>query len=428
MARTVRDVRLDSRASREQLPPRGKPYWRELDPGLHIGYRRLKGRPGSWVRRRYVGDSDYETQSFAIADDLSDANGAGVLNFRQAQTEARAWRDHKAQAAAGRGPFTVADAIKLHVEALAAIGRNTADTEFRARAMILPTLGAELVADLTTERLRAWLMNLAELPPRARTGRGAAQRYRAMSADHDEAVRRRRNTANRILAILRAALTTAWREGKVPSDQAWRRVKPFENVTSARMRYLTIPECTRLINGCDPNFRLLVRAALESGCRYGELGRLKVHDFNPDSGTLAILRSKTGKARHVVLTDEGAAFFSQLCAGRAGLELMLRRSSGEHWGMANQTAPLTEACRRAGISPAANFHCLRHTYASHAVMNGAPLHVVAKNLGHADTRMVERHYGHLAPSYIADAIRAAAPKFGIKSECKVASIEGRGQV
>jgi hypothetical protein len=46
-------------------------------------------------------------------------------------------------------------------------------------------------------------------------------------------------------------------------------------------------------------------------------------------------------------------------------------------------------------------------------MNGAPLLVVAKNLGHTDTRMVEKHYGHLAPSYIADAIRAAAPKFGL---------------
>jgi hypothetical protein len=44
-------------------------------------------------------------------------------------------------------------------------------------------------------------------------------------------------------------------------------------------------------------------------------------------------------------------------------------------------------------------------------MNGVPLMVVAKNLGHADTRMVEKHYGHLAPSYVADAIRAGAPRF-----------------
>jgi len=45
-------------------------------------------------------------------------------------------------------------------------------------------------------------------------------------------------------------------------------------------------------------------------------------------------------------------------------------------------------------------------------MNGAPLVVVAKHLGHVDTRMVERHYGHLAPGFVADAIRAAAPRFG----------------
>ena len=44
-------------------------------------------------------------------------------------------------------------------------------------------------------------------------------------------------------------------------------------------------------------------------------------------------------------------------------------------------------------------------------MGGMPLMVVARNLGHADTRMVERHYGHLAPSYVAESVRKHAPKF-----------------
>ena len=65
-----------------------------------------------------------------------------------------------------------------------------------------------------------------------------------------------------------------------------------------------------------PEFRPLVRAALETGCRYGELIRLEVHDFNPDAGTVAIHKSKSGKARHVILTPEGAEFFRQHCAGR----------------------------------------------------------------------------------------------------------------
>ena len=46
-------------------------------------------------------------------------------------------------------------------------------------------------------------------------------------------------------------------------------------------------------------------------------------------------------------------------------------------------------------------------------MSGMPLMVVAKNLGHKDTRMVEMHYGHMAPSFVVDAVRKHAPKFGL---------------
>jgi integrase len=65
------------------------------------------------------------------------------------------------------------------------------------------------------------------------------------------------------------------------------------------------------------------------------------------------------------------------------------------------------------------FHQLRHTWASLAIMAGVPLLVVARNLGHTDTRKVERHYGHLAPSYIDGSIQKGAPKFGFKTDVKV---------
>jgi hypothetical protein len=39
------------------------------------------------------------------------------------------------------------------------------------------------------------------------------------------------------------------------------------------------------------------------------------------------------------------------------------------------------------------------------------IHCCHDALGHNDTRMVEKHYGHLAPSFIADAIRAGAPRY-----------------
>jgi integrase len=193
-------------------------------------------------------------------------------------------------------------------------------------------------------------------------------------------------------------------------------------VEAARVRYLTVAEAKRLINASDPDFRPLVQAALHTGCRYGELIRLEIADFNPDSETVAIRMSKSGKARHVELTEEGAAFFRQHCAGRSGGEIMFRKADGSPWGKSHQNRPMADANLRAKISPPINFHGLRHTWASLAVMNSVPLLVAARNLGHSDGRMVEKHYGHLAPSYVREAIRAGAPKFGVKADKKVATL------
>ena len=41
------------------------------------------------------------------------------------------------------------------------------------------------------------------------------------------------------------------------------------------------------------------------------------------------------------------------------------------------------------------------------------MRAIADQLGHADTRMTEKHYAHLAPSYVADVVRAALPDLGI---------------
>jgi len=45
--------------------------------------------------------------------------------------------------------------------------------------------------------------------------------------------------------------------------------------------------------------------------------------------------------------------------------------------------------------------------------------IVAQSLGHSDTRMVEKHYGHLAPSHAAETIRANLPTFGVATDSNV---------
>ena len=56
-------------------------------------------------------------------------------------------------------------------------------------------------------------------------------------------------------------------------------------------------------------------------------------------------------------------------------------------------------------------------------MAGMPLIAVSNVLGHSDTRMVEKHYGHLSQSYIRDAVRATALDLG-PIESNIAPIRG----
>jgi integrase len=365
--------------------------------------------------------------SIGTVDDVADADGAHVLSFTQAQEAARKWFAHVARRDRGEvrnGPYTVRESVEEYLAWLQGHRKTGYDAGHRVRTHIVPHLGDIQCDRLTTAEIQRWLRDLAASPARLRSKKDAKKpNLRGLDKADHEAIRRRRASANRTLTVLKAALNRAWREGKIPADGAWRRVEPFEEVDAARVRYLTVAEAKRLLNACKPDFRRLAQAALVTGARYGELTALRTSDFNPDSGTIHVRTSKSGKGRHVVLNDEGLALFMSLAAGKSRDTVLLMRADGSPWKPAHQARRMTEACRRANIASPASFHVLRHTWASLAVMAGCPLMVVARNLGHTDTRMVEKHYGHLAPSYVADAIRAAAPKFGIKPERNVVSIE-----
>src|SRR5262249_24084992 len=141
--------------------------------------------------------------------------------------------------------------------------KSAEEARYRADAHILPALGKLEVKKLSTKQIEDWRNGLARQPARVRTKRGEQQNHRELDRDDDEAIRARRATVNRCLAHLKAALNRAWRNGKVADRNAWQRVQPFKGVGAARERYLTIAEATRLLNGCDPDFRLLCRGARE---------------------------------------------------------------------------------------------------------------------------------------------------------------------
>ena len=439
MARTKRSAVLDTKDARLELKA-GHRFQEPLSPGWYLVYRRpVSGAAGAWSACWVNPKTKVQTRkTLGIADDFQDADGKAILTYAQAQTSAIKWLERKTKRILSAedietthdASYTVADALLAYFkdgERRAMKGASRA--RMSANAWIVPALGELEVSRLTRELLESWLDRIAAAPRRIRTKAGQAPAF-APPPDTADAIRARKDSANRVLSILKAALNFAVdrRLVNVPNP-SWQKVKPFKGTASSRIRFLNPDEQVKLIKACPLEFKNLVKGALLTGCRYGELARLQCKDYNPsaDIPTIFIAESKNGKPRHIVLTNEGVALFDALTAKNQSPNGLIftnsakrtkRDSIGGGWLESDQKRHMKKACETAGLEPI-SFHELRHTYASMLVNNKCPLPVVAQQLGHSDTRMVEKHYGHLIPSYVADMVRAAMPVLGIVETAKV---------
>ena len=147
-----------------------------------------------------------------------------------------------------------------------------------------------------------------------------------------------------------------------------------------------------------------VRLLLLTGCRPGEIRRLRWCEVKPDR--LALIDAKTGP-RHVLL-GESARELPEGVAETASGEWVFPGGKGnwplstnDHWAF------WTRARDAAGIVADARLHDLRHAHASHAVMNGESLHVAGRLLGHRRASTTN-HYVHLHDATLSQAAERVA--------------------
>lgn len=441
MTRVRRSNDLGSIEARRRLKARPEPYFLVIEKGLALGYRK-SSVGGAWVVRRYDSNSQRNAESrIAIADDYREADGVEVLNFAQAQRAVLSDAKLQAEKASGKH-YTIADAIHDYIDYLRAHKKTADDAALKLNAYVIPSLGHKKLIDLKPADFDEWVKDALKRQQRRRPKKPRPEPKRRRKAkaepkvsdvdatkaaplDHDEQRRRRRATVNRVITALKAALNHAHDRERVGSRDAWSKLKKFRGVDAARLRWLSEDEAKRLINAALVDLRELIQGALMTGCRPSELAKARGHDFDPQSETLLIPDSKAGKPRRVPLTDLGVALLETLSA-RAGADgLLFTRADGSSWYRVAVIRAMQAASEAAEISPAVTFYALRHTYASHLVQKGTPLLFVASALGHRDARMVEKHYGHFAPSHVAETIKAKLPSFGIKPDRKVRPMRPR---
>ena len=204
------------------------------------------------------------------------------------------------------------------------------------------------------------------------------------------------NGINREHAYLRSAFNELIRLGRWTGDNPIAKIKLMK-IDEHELSYLTADEINRLMDAVheslSDDLRLVVSICLATGARWSEAVGLKPQ--NVRNGLLYFAGTKSGKNRAVPIPEP--------------LETAIVRQLAINKGFSDPIKAFRNAVERAGIElpRGQSSHVLRHTFASHFMMNGGNILTLQKILGHHSLDMTIR-YAHLAPEHLEEA-KALSP-------------------
>lgn len=256
---------------------------------------------------------------------------------------------------------------------------------------VLPTLGDVVVAELTARKV-ARLRDALTL-------------------------RLAKNTVRTTLQTLAAVLTWGVREGLIADNPARGVALPRREIA---VEYLDHDEVARLLAEAERRAvqglrggarQVAVMLAVLVGLRRGEIFGLRWLDLDLASGRLTVARSyrttpKSGETRYLRIPPALLPVLTQWRSRcpRTAEELVVPVLHRGRWGMSGARVQhgLPELLIAAQCKPLRRgWHALRHTFASHFVMQGGNILTLAKILGHADIQMTTV-YAQLAPEYLGE--------------------------
>lgn len=358
-------------AERKKLPPRPAPYFARLEQGAFIGYRKLTDGTGTWVARwrdehqkqinHTLGSFDsYDLACKAAREWIDNAKGGVVEEVTVEEACKRYVKDRRSE----KGDATANDAAGRF--------RRTVDGK---------KFGKIKLASLKTAHITDWRNSLVEID----------------DEDDPDAERRAKDSANRNLATLKAALNLAYRMGLVGSTSQWDRVESFQNVGKRREKFLTVAERKRLLLASPADLRGFLKALLLTAARPGEIASCKVADLNK-SGLLT-LDGKTGR-RIVPLSPDALDHLLEYAGNREDDKPLLARNDGSEWTRYYWRDLFQEVRKTAKLDDDIVPYTLRHVAITEMVVSGIDLLSVARLAGTSVT-MIQKHYGHLMKEKIA---------------------------
>lgn len=358
-------IDLKSKTTRDKLTPRREPYWHRVEAGLFVGYRKHAAGEGTWVARRRADAGGQQYRALGTLDTLDAAT-----------RQAKKWGEG-IDGGASHKAVTVEQACRAYVahQTTHKSKASAADAEGRfARLVYGKPLGARPLDKLSTTQVKAWLDAMLD------------------DDGDEEDLRRSKDTANRNLNTLKAALNLALKDRLVATDAGWKTVTPYPKAGKRRDRFLDLADRTALLSHCAADLRDLVTALLLTGARPGEIANANAGDLDASQGTMR-LSGKTGP-RIVTLSTQALTFFKAQSASKLPAAPLLTDAYGHRWNKDSWKKRFKDAVRAAKLPDDVVLYAVRHTAISEMIAAGMDSFLVAKLAG-TSTAMIDKHYGHL---------------------------------
>jgi integrase len=355
---------------RDGLQPRvHEPYWRALERGRALGFRKIAADKGYWIARMRPdgGGAKYEYEPLG---EVSISFG-----WDAAKAAAEKWFKRTAAGIKTGDVVTVEDACRAYVKERQASKSEACahDAEIRfQRTVYGKTLGQQKLEKLRAATVRDWRDGLKCSP----------------------------GTTNRTLTALKAALNLAVREKHAPVELALelRLVKPLPGGKNRRDLYLDLKQRRALLGAAQGAVRDLIEGVALTGARAGELVRATVSQFDTRTKSMTFA-GKTG-SRTVPLSPPAVALFDRLATDKRPTDRLFQRDDGHPWAHSDWDEYVREVAKAAKLPAEPRtgvcLYTLRHSFITEALDGGKMGTLEVARLVGTSVMMIEKNYGHLA--------------------------------
>ncbi|EEY5886618.1 TPA: tyrosine-type recombinase/integrase [Escherichia fergusonii] len=194
-------------------------------------------------------------------------------------------------------------------------------------------------------------------------------------------------SVNRHLAIMSGMFTKLIDAGEYHSHNPFREVKRLREAVT-EMAFLSSEEITRLLSILDGDELNATLVCLSTGGRWSEVSNLKAeHIINQ---MVTFMKTKNGKRRTIPVSQD---LIKRIKTKNSG-----RLFNASYYKVRNALREV-----KPDLPDGQAVHVLRHTFATHFIMNGGNIITLQRILGHSNIQQTMT-YAHFAPDFLQDAV------------------------